>query len=128
LTSPGDKLLRVAALVLDRGHPTLFKRLSLLGEHIARSDRTDTDELLDEGLQDERSDEPPTEVVDGDGDGDEDAPDSDDEDDEDHDEEEDDDVEGFSGFPMGALPQKERRQGPHPKDVSVGKPDWWNPR
>lgn len=106
-------------MALDRGHPLLFKRLTLLSEHIARSDRTDTDLLLDEGLQEERSDEPPAEVVDADEDGEESLPES---------EEDDEDVEAFSGFPMGALPQKERRQGPHPKDVSVGKPDWWNPR
>jgi hypothetical protein len=117
-----DKLFRVASVALDRGQPSLFKRLAQVGEHIARSDRTDTDGLLDEALQDERADEPPVEVVDADDDGKTEPPG----DDEDRDEDE--DVEGFAGFPMGALPQKERRKGPHPKDVGVARPDWWNPR
>jgi len=120
VTSSSEKLFRIASVVLHRGHPTLFKRLVHLAEHVARSDRTDTDGLLDNALQEEREDEPPIEVVDSDGDGELEAPESDDEEDE--------DVEAFAGFPMGALPQKERRKGPHPKDVSVGKPDWWNPR
>lgn len=109
------KLFRIASVALDRGQPSLFKRIVFLGEHIARSDRTDTDGLLDNAIQDERADEPPIEIVDADDDGERDLS-------------EDDDVEAFSGFPMGALPQKERRKGPHPKDVSIGKPDWWNPR
>lgn len=119
---PTEKLLHVASAALDRGHPGLFKRLSYVAEHLARSDRTDTDELLDDALQDERADEPPVEVVDSDEDGLEEPPEDD------LDNEDDTDVEAFAGFPMGALPQKERRKGPHPKDVSVGKPDWWNPR
>ena len=28
-------------------------------------------------------------------------------------------------FPSGALPHKERREGPHPKDVTPGKAEWW---
>jgi hypothetical protein len=81
-----------------------------------------TDSQLNEAIEDERSDEPPIEVVDADGDGKKEVSDAD------LDEVEDDDTEAFTGFPMGALPQKERLKGPHPKDVSLGKPDWWNPR
>lgn len=124
MTLLSEKLFRAASAALDRGQPGLFKRLSFVAEHIARSDRTNTDALLDDALQNERADEPPVEVVDSDDDGEKEPPG----DDEDLDKEEDEDTEAFAGFPMGALPQKERRKGPHPKDVSVGKPDWWNPR
>lgn len=116
------KIFRAASLVLDRGEVDLFKRLSAVGDHVARSDRTNTDSQLNNAIEDERSDEPPIEIVDADGDGKKEPPE------EDQEEAEAEDVEGFTGFPMGALPQKERQKGPHPKDVSLGKPDWWNPR
>lgn len=113
------RLLKLARLVLDRGQPSLFKRLSLLSSRVARSDRTNTDLLLHEGLQEEdSSDIEEDDTV-------EDFENLEESDDEESDDDE--DVEAFSPFPS-ALPQKERRQGPHPKDVSVAKPDWWNPR
>ena len=36
------------------------------------------------------------------------------------------DISGLlNSFPVGALPQKERRQGPDPKDISIGTPEFW---
>lgn len=115
------KLSKIASLSLRRGQPSLFKRLTSLSMLLARSDRKDTDKLLSDSLLEERKDEPPIEVVDADNDGELEPPTSSTED-----EADDDDVEAY--FPMGALPYKERRKGPHPKDVKPGKPDWWNPR
>lgn len=119
------KLSKIAALSLERGQPSLFKRLSSLSILVARSDRTDTDKMLSDSLSQERGDEPPIEVVDADGDGELEVDDDDDDDDDDEDAE-DSDKEAY--FPMSALPQKERRKGPHPKDVKPARPDWWNPR
>lgn len=111
------KLEIAARHSLDRGHPSLFKRIASLSNLLlARSDRTDTDKMLEESLSKERSDE----------DFDEDDDDFDEDDDFDDSESDDTDVEAY--FPMSALPQKERRKGPHPKDVKPGRPDWWNPR
>ncbi|RLB61642.1 MAG: hypothetical protein DRH08_13610 [Deltaproteobacteria bacterium] len=102
-----EKLADIAALSLEAGCPVIFKRL--IRASIMMADH-DTDGELSRGI-DEAEDREEDEEI---------GPDSEDND-------EDEDVEGFAGFPMGALPYKERRRGPHHKDVGVGKPDWWNP-
>lgn len=110
------RLLKIASTLLRRSEPNtlLFKKIvaaaTLLGE-------TNTDKQIEDAVLDEREDEPPIEVIDADDDGETNMSDS-----------EDDDIEGFTGFPMGALPQKERRQGPRPQDVKPGRPDWWAKR
>lgn len=111
-----EKLLKIALELVSRGDLRLSGRISSFLEKWARDDRTDTDQLLDQSLQEERKDEPPIEVVDVD---------SEDEGEDSSSEEEPKDKEGF--FPVSALPIKERRKGPNPKDVGVAKPDWWNP-
>lgn len=113
-----EKILLLASTALSRGQPILFKRLLSLGDRLARSDRTNTDVLLDKAIQEERKDEPPSEIIDGDGDGELVPPESDSEEcaeESDESEAEDDDTEAF--FPMGALGQNQRLQGPDPKDV-----------
>lgn len=99
------RLSAVAAQALKRGQPSLFKRLIRASAVLAKHD---TDEELADGIEEDHG-----------GVHVEDSPEED----------EDEDTEAlFRGFPAGALPIKERRRGPHPKDVAVGKPDWWNPR
>ena len=111
-----SKLLHIASLSLRRACPnlSLFKRLvavsTLVGE-------TNTDKLIEDAIEHERADEPPIEVIDADDDGEAAMEDAEDE-----------DTEAFSGFPMGALPYKERKQGPRPQDVKPGRPDWWAAR
>lgn len=101
-----EKLADVAALVLEAGQPTLFKRLIHASVALAKA-KHDTDEELREGIEEDSEEHEELYVDDF--------------------EDEDEDVEGFVGLPVGALPHKERRRGPHPKDVGLAKPDWWNP-
>ena len=96
-----ERLSDVAALVLEQGQPALFKRLIRASIFVGKHD---SDRELAEGLEEHEEEPIPEEEID------------------------DEDVEGFAGFPAGALPYKERRRGPHPKDVGIAKPDWWNPR
>lgn len=103
-----EKLADVAALALEAGQPALFKRLIHASVLLAKHD---TNEELQEGIQEDR--EKNDDLYEPDEDEDE--------------EDEDEDFEAFVGLPVGALPYKERRRGPHPKDVGVAKPDWWNP-
>lgn len=101
------QLEKIAALVLERGQPLIFKRLLrasiVLGKH-------DTNKELAEGIDRVRDEdfEPDDDAVEDDL----------------LEEDEAEDKEAY--FPMGALPVKERRRGPHPKDVGVARPDWWN--
>ena len=103
-----ERLKDIAALALEAGQPRLFKRLIhasvFAAEHDTDKELADALEQEEDAVDDEVVDEVvDDEVVD------------------------DEDVEAFAGFPSGALPHKERRRGPHPKDVGVAKPDWWNP-
>lgn len=104
-----EKLADVAALVLEAGQPVLFKRLIHASVALAKHD---TDEELREGIEEDAEENEELYTSD---------------DLEDEDEDDDKDVVGFVGLPVGALPHKERRRGPHPKDIGVAKPDWWNP-
>jgi hypothetical protein len=101
-----DRLADIASLVLEAGQPVLFKRLIHASVVLAKHD---TDEELREGIEDDSEENEELYV-----------------DDVDEDEPEDDDVEGFAGFPMSALGQRDRRRGPMEHEVSVGRPDWWN--
>lgn len=107
-----QRLRLIASSAFDAGQFSVFKRLERLAATLAE---TDTDKQLDSGLSSELSegDEPHDAPEDGE------IADSDDDDD--------DKEAGFEGFPAGALPYRERKRGPHPKDVKPGKPDWWNP-
>lgn len=106
-----DRLDDIAALVLEQGQPELFKRLIRASVIVSKHN---SDRELADGIEHDHSEDELTEVEDSE--------------EVDDDEADDDDVEGaFLGFPAGALPHKERRRGPHEKDVGVGKPDWWNP-
>jgi len=110
-----SRLLRVASLSLRCPSVgfDLFKRIVAVSSLVAE---TNTDKMIEDAIEEERSDEPPIEIIDADEDGSETPP------------EEDEDVEGFVGMPMGALPYKERRKGPRPQDVKPGRPDWWSSR
>lgn len=107
-----QRLRAIASSAFDVGAFSAFKRLERLAVVMAE---TDTDKQLDSGLSSELSkgDEPHDAPEDGE------VADSADDDD--------DTEAGFEGFPAGALPYKERKRGPHTKDVKPGKPDWWNP-
>lgn len=101
-----DRLADIAAMVLEAGQPALFKRLIHASVVLSKHD---TNKELDDGIQDDREDN--DELY---------ADDAEDVDD-------DEDTEAFVGLPVGAIGHKERRRGPHPKDVGIAKPDWWNP-
>lgn len=113
------RLLKIASTLLRRSEPdtNLFKKIVAASLLVSE---TNTDKLIEDAVLDEREDEPPIEIIDADDNGETVMSDAEDAEDE--------DVEGFTGFPMGALPQKERRQGPRPQDVKPGRPDWWATR
>jgi len=121
-----EQLLRTADLALDRGQPSLFKRMRrvamVLAEKEDRSDYLDTDTLLNETIEDEREDEPPSEEIeeepDPDGDGDL-GPEADDR-----------DNNAYTFFPVEALGTNTRTRGIRP-DQMEGKKDpalWFKKR
>tara|TARA_Y100000815_G_C12971657_1_gene360654 strand:- start:33 stop:383 length:351 start_codon:yes stop_codon:yes gene_type:complete len=110
------KLEKVAKVAHDRGYHVIARRLFRASVLLAA---TDTIKLIDDGLEED--------IESGNYPFDEEESSSEDDDQEVEEAEDDDSSASFTGFPVGALPHKERRKGPHPKDVGVAKPDWWNP-
>jgi len=119
-----SKLVRTAALVLDRGQPELFKRIrraALLVAENERGEYFDTDSDLNDTIKQERDKEPPIEEIPG-----TDDPDGFGKEDEIDEEEAEDKKGDYGAFPVGAVGVKERRRGPQPWGVST-KPKWWKP-
>ena len=100
-------LIRVAVSVLKRGDYALGVKV------LKMAAKFDTDSQLIEGIEEEEES------------GDFPLSDEEVEETEDAGEDPGEDTEG--NFPLGALPHKERKRGPHPKDVGIAKEDWWNP-